>query len=41
MPDTVTIKDNRTGREYEVPIEDGAIRASASARSRSPTTTSA
>ena len=27
MADTLTITDNRTGRSYEVPIEDGAIRA--------------
>ena len=25
--DTLTITDNRTGKQYEVPIEDGAIRA--------------
>jgi citrate synthase len=29
MAESVTITDNRTGRGYEVPIEDGAIRASA------------
>jgi citrate synthase len=29
MPDTLTITDNRTGQIYEVPIEDGAIRATA------------
>jgi citrate synthase len=29
MPDTLTITDNRTGRTFEVPIEDGAIRATA------------
>ncbi len=29
MPDTLTITDNRTGRSYEVPIEEGAIRATA------------
>jgi len=29
MPDTVTITDNRTGQTVEVPIEEGAIRASA------------
>src|SRR3954447_25104555 len=29
MPDTLTITDNRTGRTIEVPIEDGAIRATA------------
>jgi citrate synthase len=27
MPDTLTITDNRTGKQYEVPIHDGAIRA--------------
>ena len=27
MTDTLTIRDNRTGREYEVPIADGTIRA--------------
>jgi len=27
-PDKLTITDNRTGRTYEVAIEDGAIRAS-------------
>jgi citrate synthase len=27
MPDTLTIIDNRTGKQYEVPIEQGAIRA--------------
>ena len=27
MPDTLTITDNRTGKQYEVPITDGAIRA--------------
>jgi citrate synthase len=27
MPDTLTITDNRTGAQYEIPIEDGAIRA--------------
>jgi citrate synthase len=25
--DTLTVKDNRTGREYEIPINDGTIRA--------------
>jgi citrate synthase len=29
MPDTLTITDNRTGRTYEVPVEDGAVRATA------------
>jgi citrate synthase len=27
MPDTLTITDNRTGKQYEIPIEQGAIRA--------------
>ena len=27
MPDTLTITDNRTGKQYEVPIKEGAIRA--------------
>ncbi len=27
MPDTLTIKDNRTGKQYEIPIESGAIHA--------------
>ncbi|HZA31866.1 MAG TPA: citrate synthase [Propionibacteriaceae bacterium] len=27
MTDTLSIRDNRTGREYEVPIADGTIRA--------------
>src|SRR6187455_3388030 len=27
MPDTLTITDNRTGKLYEIPITDGAIRA--------------
>jgi citrate synthase len=27
MPDTLTITDNRTGRQYEIPIQDGTIRA--------------
>jgi citrate synthase len=27
MPDTLTITDNRTGQQYELPIEDGTIRA--------------
>ncbi len=27
MADTLTITDNRTGQQYEVPIADGAIRA--------------
>src|SRR5260221_14457401 len=27
MPETLTITDNRTGKQYEVPIHDGAIRA--------------
>ncbi|RPH60790.1 MAG: citrate (Si)-synthase, partial [Acidobacteria bacterium] len=27
MPDTLTIIDNRTGKQYEIPIQDGTIRA--------------
>jgi citrate synthase len=27
MADTLTITDNRTGKQYEIPIQDGAIRA--------------
>ena len=27
MPDTLTITDNRTGKAYELPIQDGTIRA--------------
>ena len=27
MAETLTITDNRTGKQYEIPIEDGAIRA--------------
>jgi citrate synthase len=27
--DTLTVTDNRTGRTYEIPISDGAVRASA------------
>ena len=25
--DSLSVKDNRTGKEYEIPIADGAIRA--------------
>ena len=27
MSDTLTVTDNRTGKQYEIPIENGAIRA--------------
>ena len=27
MPDTLTITDNRTGKKYEIPVQDGTIRA--------------
>src|SRR5438132_8011128 len=27
MPDTLTIVDNRTGKQYDLPIQDGTIRA--------------
>ncbi len=29
MPETLSITDNRTGKSYEVPIDDGAVRADA------------
>jgi citrate synthase len=29
MPDTLTVTDNRTGKSYEIPIEDGAVKATA------------
>jgi citrate synthase len=29
MPDTISVTDNRTGRKVEIPIENGAVRASA------------
>src|SRR5215207_9437773 len=28
-PDTLSVTDNRTGKTYEIPIEDGTIRAPA------------
>src|SRR5438093_8450349 len=27
MPETLTIIDNRTGKQYEIPVQDGTIRA--------------
>src|SRR3981081_924066 len=27
MPDTLSIVDNRTGKKYELPIQDGTVRA--------------
>src|SRR6187200_1919651 len=27
MADTLTITDNRTGKQYEIPIQDGTVRA--------------
>ena len=27
MADTLTVTDNRTGKQYEIPIKDGAIKA--------------
>ena len=27
MAETLTITDNRTGKQYEIPIQDGTIRA--------------
>ena len=38
--ETLTVTDNRTGKTYELPIEDGAIRRPTCVRSRSRTTTS-
>jgi hypothetical protein len=39
--ETLTVTDNRTGKTYDIPIEDGTIRARwRCARSRSTTTTS-
>src|SRR5487761_1811393 len=32
MPETLTITDNRTGRSYELPIEEGAVRSTAFAQ---------
>jgi citrate synthase len=29
MPDSISVTDNRTGRSYDIPIEHGAVRASA------------
>ncbi|MCA9696126.1 MAG: citrate (Si)-synthase, partial [Myxococcales bacterium] len=29
MADTLTVKDNRTGKVYEIPITDGSVRADA------------
>src|SRR5579864_3108277 len=29
MPDTLTVTDNRTGATYEIPVEHGAVRATA------------
>jgi citrate synthase len=34
MPDTLTVTDNRTGRQYEVPIEHNAVRATDFAKIR-------
>ena len=41
MADTLTIVDNRTGKKYEVPIQDGTIAPWICARSRPDPTTSA
>ena len=38
--DTLTVTDNRTGKTYEIPIEDETIRATELRRSRSTRTTS-
>src|SRR5512132_3818803 len=29
MPDTLTVTDNRTGKQYEIPIKEGVINATA------------
>src|SRR5215203_5455986 len=29
MPDTLTVTDNRTGKQYDIPIKDGVINATA------------
>src|ERR1700680_1094218 len=29
MPDSLTVTDNRTGKSYEIPIENGAVRSTA------------
>ena len=29
MADTLTVTDNRTGKQYEIPIKDGVINATA------------
>jgi hypothetical protein len=33
MADTLTITDNRTGKQYEIPINDGVIAQPTSGRS--------
>ena len=39
--ETLTVTDNRTGKHYEIPIEDGTIRAPDLRQIRPATTTSA
>jgi hypothetical protein len=36
MADTLTVTDNRTGKQYEIPIKDGVINASSSWPSSPP-----
>ena len=40
MADTLTITDNRTGKQYELPIAEGTIRAMDLGRSSPPKMTS-
>ena len=41
MADTLTITDNRTGKQYEVPITDGTIKAMDLRKIKTDATTSA
>ena len=41
MADTLTITDNRTGKQYEIPINEGAIKAMDLRQIRTSPTTSA
>ena len=38
--DTLTVTDNRTGKQYEIPIEDNTIRATELRKIKTTTTTS-
>ena len=40
MADTLTVTDNRTGKQYEIPIKDGVINATALRQIRPAPTTS-